>query len=68
VFYPSFNDLRADVTFTMPDRSTSLSVYGRNLGNEAHSVAGISVLAFPTGGFEAISEGRSFGFEIRKKF
>lgn len=68
VFYPPFNDVRADITFTLPNESTSISLFGRNLTNEAHNVSGISVLSFPSGGFEAIGEGRSVGIELRQSF
>lgn len=68
-FFEPFNDLRADVTFTLPNRTTSLSVYGRNLTDEANNTSGITVLtAFPSGGNLGISEGRSLGVEIRQRF
>lgn len=68
-FYDPFNDLRMDVTFTLPNRKTSASLFARNLTNEPHNVAGISVLStFPSGGTRVISEGRSIGVELRQKF
>jgi len=67
--YPEFNDLRADITFTLPNRKTSVSLYGRNIGNEAHNTtAYASVPAFPSRGYRVISEGRSLGIEVRQEF
>lgn len=48
VFYPAFNDLRADITFTLPNKATTVSVFGRNLTDEAHIFGGINVIpSFP---------------------
>lgn len=69
VFYPEFNDLRANVTFTLPNRATTVSVFGRNLTDEPHIFGGINVIpSFPSGGFQSITEGRSFGVEVRHQF
>lgn len=68
-FYEPSDDLRADITFTLPNRATSVSVYGRNLTNDADVYGGIAVLsAFPSGGLQGIREGRTFGVELRHKF
>lgn len=69
VFFPDYNDLRGDVTFTLPNRATSISIYGRNLTNEPHNNSGfIRTGQFPSGGYRAISEGRSWGVEVRQEF
>lgn len=69
VFFPDYNDLRADITFTLPNRATSVSVYGRNLTNEPHNTGGlIKTTQFPSGGYRSISEGRSWGVEVRHEF
>jgi outer membrane receptor protein involved in Fe transport len=69
VFYPRFNDLRADVTYTLPNKTTSVSLYGRNLTDEPHNLGSISLLlTFPSTGSRQISEGRSIGIEVRQKF
>jgi len=68
VFFPEFNDVRANVTFTLPNKAMSLSVYGRNLTNEPHNTSGTAKIPFPSGGIKAISEGRSWGVEARYQF
>lgn len=69
VFFPEFGDLRGNIAFTLPNKATSISVYGRNLTNEAHNTSGTAKIApFPSGGVRAISEGRSWGVEVRHEF
>jgi iron complex outermembrane receptor protein len=68
VIYPDYEDLRADITFTLPNRATSLSVFGRNLTDEARNTGSNGPLGFPSGGFKDITEGRSLGVEVRHNF
>lgn len=69
VFYPDYNDLRGDITFTLPNRTTSVSAYVRNLTNKPHNTAGlIRTAQFASGGYRSISEGRSWGIEVRHEF
>ncbi|WP_162256390.1 TonB-dependent receptor [Sphingomonas sp. Root710] len=68
VFFPDYNDLRGNISFTLPNKATSISVYGRNLTNEAHNTSGTAKIPFPSGGIRAIGEGRSWGVEVRQSF
>lgn len=67
IFDPS-EDLRADITFTLPNRSTSISAFGRNLTNDPNAAGGINVANLPGGGGQGIREGRTFGIELRQTF
>ncbi|MEZ5656646.1 MAG: TonB-dependent receptor [Sphingobium sp.] len=68
VFFPEFNDLRANMTFTLPNKAMSVTVFGRNLTDEAHNTSGTAKIPFPSGGIKAISEGRTWGVEARYEF
>lgn len=69
LFYPSRNDLRANIAYTFPGDQIELSIYGRNLLNEVpDSGAKLIVPAFPSGGFRAIDEGRTIGGQIKYRF
>jgi iron complex outermembrane recepter protein len=69
VFYPAYDDLRADITFTLPGKATSVSIYGRNLTNVARNTGSAGIVgALPSGGYKDVSEGRSVGVEVKQKF
>ncbi len=68
VIYPEYEDLRADITFTLPNGTTSVSVFGRNLTDEARNTGSKGPLGLPSGGFMDITEGRSIGVEVRQNF
>lgn len=68
VIYPAYEDMRADITYTLPNRATSISVYGRNITDEARNTGSNGPIGFPSGGFKDVSEGRSVGVEVRHNF
>lgn len=71
LFFPTRDDVRFNLRYTLPGGRTSVTAYGRNLLNQPGD-SSLRVLlpaaVFPSGGIRSLGEGRSFGVLINHEF